>query len=235
HAVGAWPSLLGFPIPDSGIVQASDGLHALPAIAQADWSIWLIGCVVAWGLLPRLIAGLLCLAVARRRLRRLTIDPGLPGWLELRERLMPRHRPAGIDAPAPTPDSVNARAAPRAGPGTGPMALLGMELAPDTPWPPPGTPSDVRDLGVCDSRSDRRRVVQDIQPPPERLLVVYDARQTPDRGTRAWLAELRQICPHTDALLLNRPAREAMWREAFDAQGIALVPSLADWARRDTP
>src|SRR5690606_23086994 len=141
----------------------------------------------------------------------LAIDPGLPGWLELRERLMPRHRPAGIDGPAPGPDPADPATALPAQPVAGTQALLGMELAPGTPWPPVGTPAGVSDLGICDSRSDRQRVVQQVQPPPARLLIVYDARQTPDRGTRAWLAELRQLCPHIDALLLNRPAREAMW------------------------
>lgn len=235
HALGTLPSWLGFPIPDAGTIEASDGLHRLPPAAQADWSAWLIGCVLTWGLAPRIVAGLFCLFTTGRRLRALSIDPSLPGWLELRERLMPRHRPAGIDAPAPGP----AQPAPYASPATPLTAnawvLLGMELGPDTAWPPADTPPEVLDLGICDSRADRQRIVQQMQPPPERLLLVYDARQTPDRGTRAWLAELQQLCPQIDALLLNRPAREAIWRDVFAGQGISLITSLANWIRHETP
>lgn len=235
NALGTLPSWLGFPIPDAGIIQSSNGLHRLPAAAQADWSAWLIGCVLVWGLAPRLVAGLLCLIIARRRLRNLSVDPSLPGWLELRERLMPRHRPAGIDAPAPGPAQPVAYTSPAASLTANAWVILGMELGPDTAWPPADTPSEVLDLGICDSRADRQRIVQQIQPPPERLLLVYDARQTPDRGTRAWLAELQQLCPQIDALLLNRPAREAIWRDILAGQGIPLITSLTDWVRHDTP
>lgn len=235
HALGTLPSWLGFPIPDTGTIVASDGLHRLPTTAQADWSAWLIGCVLVWGLAPRIIAGLTCLLAARRRLHHIPIDPKLPGWLELRERLMPRHRGVGIDAPAPGPaqpvsysPSVKLLTA-------NASVLLGMELGPDTLWPPEDLPSDILDLGICDSRADRQRIVQQLQPPPRRLLLIYDARQTPDRGTRAWLAELQHLCPRIDALLLNRPAREAIWQDILIGQGIPLIPSLTDWIRDDTP
>lgn len=235
HALGTVPSWLGFPIPDAGAIAASDGLHHLPTAAQADWSAWLIGCVLVWGLAPRMVAGLICLFTARRRLRHMPIDPSLPGWLELRERLMPRHRGVGIDAPAPGPAQPVSYTPPMASLTAEASVLLGMELGPDTAWPPDELPSEVQDLGICDSRADRQRIVQQIQPPPRRLLLVYDARQTPDRGTRAWLAELQQLCPQIDVLLLNRPAREAIWQDILKGQGIPLITSLADWVRHDTP
>lgn len=235
HILGALPSWLGFPIPDPGTITASDGLHRLPVAAQADWSAWLIGCVLIWGLTPRVVAGLLCLLTARRRLRRPAIDTNLPGWMELHERLIPRLRSIGIDAPAPNPAQPVPYTPPAESSTTSTSMLLGMELGPDTVWPLEGIPSDVHDLGICDSRSDRQRIVQQIQPPPARLLLVYDARQTPDRGTRAWLAELQQLCPRIDVLLLNRPAREAIWQDILAGQGIPLITSLKDWVRYDTP
>lgn len=231
HALGAIPSWLGFPIPDAGAIVASDGLHRLPAAAQADWSAWLIGCVLVWGLVPRIVAGSVCLFTARRRLRHIPIDPSLPGWLELRERLMPRHRGVGIDAPAPGPAQPVPYTPPMAALTANASVLLGMELGPETTWPPEGASPDILNLGICDSRSDRQRIVQQLQPPPSRLLLVYDARQTPDRGTRAWLAELQQLCPRIDVLLLNRPAREAIWQDILAGQGIPLITSLTDWVR----
>ncbi|MER1966669.1 DUF2868 domain-containing protein [Castellaniella sp. GW247-6E4] len=230
HALGALPAWLGFSVPDGAVIVHSDGLHDLSAAAQAQWSSWLIGCVLAWGLLPRLVAGLASLLAARRRLRALDIDPGLPGWLELRDRLMPRHRTLGIDAPAPGPATRGPWTGPSPTALTGAHAVLGFELGPTTDWPPAGLPAWAHDMGLCDSREDRRRIVDQLRRPPQRLLLACDARQTPDRGTRAWLAELQRLCPHIDVLLLHGPGRTAIWREALDAQGIAITPSLAHWA-----
>ena len=235
HALGAVPAQLGFPIPDSAVIARSDGLHILPAAAQAQWSAWLIGCVVVWGLLPRLIAGLASVWVARRRLRSLRIDPGLPGWLELRERLMPRHQALGIDAPAPGPAAGAPWSRPAPAAFAGALAILGFELGAQAEWPPATLPNGVRDMGLCDSRGDRRRILDQLRQPPRRLLLVCDARQTPDRGTRAWLAELQGLCPRIDMLLLHRPGREAIWHAALDAQGIAATPSIAHWADADPP
>jgi hypothetical protein len=235
HGLGVLPSWLGFPLPDAGIISGGGELFRPPGAVQAEWSAWLIGCVLVWGFAPRLLAGVCCLLIARRRVRDMSVDAGLPGWLELRERLSLRHRPAGIDAPAPEPPPPVPHTPPPQRSTQRAWMLLGMELGPDTPWPPSDTPAQVLDLGVCDSRADRRRVVQQMQPPPRGLLLVYDARQTPDRGTRAWIAELQQLCPRIDAMLLHRPAREAIWREVFGAQGVPLVSSLADWFRHDTP
>uniref|UniRef100_UPI00333E5C7B DUF2868 domain-containing protein n=1 Tax=Castellaniella defragrans TaxID=75697 RepID=UPI00333E5C7B len=230
QTLGAWPARLGFAIPDSAVIARSDGLHILPATAQAQWSSWLIGCVLVWGLLPRLIAGIASLWAARRRLRVLRIDPALPGWLELRDRLMPRHQSLGIDAPAPDPAGRMPWTVPSAASPAGDQAILGFELGSQAAWPPDTLPAGVRDMGLCDSRGDRRRILDQLRQPPRRLLLACDARQTPDRGTRAWLAQLQSLCPRIDVLLLHRPGREAIWREILNAQGLQTTPSIAHWA-----
>lgn len=60
QAIGWLPGLAGFPLPDAATVLASDGVQTLPATAQVQWSLWLIGVVVVYGVLPRLAAALLC-------------------------------------------------------------------------------------------------------------------------------------------------------------------------------
>ncbi len=235
HALGALPARLGFSIPESAVIARSDGLHSLPAAAQAEWSSWLIGCVLVWGLLPRLAAGLASLVAARRRLRALAVDPGLPGWLELRDRLMPRHQALGIDAPAPGPATRVPWTEPAPASLAGAHAVLGFELGSGADWPPAPLPAGVLDLGLCDSRDDRRRILDRLRHPPRRLLLACDARQTPDRGTRAWLAELQGLCPRIDVLLLHGPGRAALWREVLDAQGIPVTPSIAQWADTRPP
>src|SRR5690606_4828228 len=80
--LGWLPAKLGFPVPSDDIIRASDGLQVLPAYAQAAWSGWLIGCVIVYGLLPRLIALAVSIYIGRRRLSTLTIDSSLPGYAE---------------------------------------------------------------------------------------------------------------------------------------------------------
>src|SRR5690606_1218953 len=54
QALGWLPARLGFAIPSEATIRLSDGLNTLPQEAQALWSSWLIGCVIVYGLIPRL-------------------------------------------------------------------------------------------------------------------------------------------------------------------------------------
>ncbi len=229
RALGFLPGLLGFPAPDDVQIAASLGPRPRAAGVQADWSLWLIGCVVAWGLLPRLLALAACVLHLRRRLAGLAVDPGLPGWLDLRERLMPTHASLGIDRPAPAPGGA-AGPVPTAAAVGGRAAVLAYELGPDLAWPPDGLPAGVADLGRCDSREDRARIRALLGTPPAHLLFVCDARLTPDRGAAAWLDELRRSCPDLRALCLGgSPQRLQAWHDILSQQAVPRIPSLNGW------
>ena len=229
RALGHLPALLGFPAPGDVQVAASLGPQPLAAGVQADWSWWLIGCIVAWGLLPRLLALSACVLHLRHRLARLRVDPGLPGWLDLRERLLPTHASLGIDRPAPAPGGAAAPVAPAVAIG-GRAAVLAYELGPDMAWPPDGLPAGEADLGRCDSREDRARIRALLGAPPAHLLFVCDARLTPDRGAAAWLDELRRSCPDLRALCLGgSPQRLQAWQDILSRQAVSRIPSLNGW------
>src|SRR5690606_32505258 len=203
--LGSVPGLLGFEAPSDALIAASLGPQPLAAGVQAEWSLWLIGCVLVWGLLPRLLALAACILHLRRRLARLTVHPGLPGWLDLRERLLPTHATLGIDRPAPAIDGAIGPAAPVAAAG-GRAAVLAYELGHGLDWPPAQLPDDVVDFGRCDSREDRARIRALLRTPPAHLLFVCDARLTPDRtrpfpGFPAWTAgsNTSEVSPMTDA------------------------------------
>src|SRR3546814_20284913 len=68
--------------------------------------------------------------------------------------------------------------------------MAGVELPSDLPWPPVPADDPVVDLGVIDSRAQRQAVLEQLQQnPPSRILIVCDARQTPDRGAFALITE----------------------------------------------
>ncbi|MFA5520831.1 MAG: DUF2868 domain-containing protein [Castellaniella sp.] len=223
QTLGWLPGKLGFAIPPAELIRMSDGLHPLPDSAHALWSAWLLGCLVCYGLLPRTLVLILSVLRTRRGLRRMQVDMGLPGLSELRERLQAPSRPGGIDSPASPPSTSTPAAAEPHMPDDAP-AIVGLELAADTPWPPGTLAPGLRDLGMVDSRAQREQLLLHLEArPPARLLLVCDGRQTPDRGTIAWLGELAHLAPYVHLTLLGgdaRPERAQAWQRATARAGL---------------
>lgn len=236
QAVGWLPAQLGFPLPDAAVVRASDGAQVLPADAQVQWSVWLIGVLVVYGIVPRLLAGTLCAAAALRALRRLRIDPALPGFAALRDRLEPPALSSGIDRPVDPLHEPRVRAAPPPALDGRPV-ILGLELPQDLQWPPADVPAAVQQAGNLDTREERNRVLDALaNTAATRLLIACDARQTPDRGTLSLIAELAAHAAQTRVWLIppaaQAPAasRAPLWRERLLALGLpaqAVVQSPA--------
>ncbi|CAB3917834.1 DUF2868 domain-containing protein [Achromobacter ruhlandii] len=223
HAMGWLPAQLGFPLPDAAMVRASDGSQDLAADAQVQWSLWLIGVLVTYGILPRLAAWLACMAAARRALRAIAIDPTLAGHAALRDRLDPPAQSTGIDRPVdPLHQPRVASSAPQ-GLGGQPV-LLGLELPADLSWPPPDLPASVRMAGTLDTREQRNQLLDALsRAAASRLVIACDARQTPDRGTLALIAELAAHAALTRVWLLapaGADTREPLWRERLAALGM---------------
>lgn len=198
QALGRIPASVGFKIPAESVIRLSDGLHSLPAEVQALWSSWLIGCVVVYGILPRLFAFLICLLLTRQGMARASLlDTSLPGYAGLYARLMPASERLAPDGPAGTErmQSISRGTMPIP---TGAPAIVGIELAPDAIWPPKGLPSTLHNLGIVDTRAQRHAVLDQLHATPvPRLLVICDALQTPDRGTLTYITELASYADHT--------------------------------------
>ncbi|CAB3689329.1 MAG: DUF2868 domain-containing protein [Achromobacter pulmonis] len=223
QVIGWLPSQLGFPLPDPAMVRASDGTRPLAADAQVQWSLWLIGVFVTYGILPRLLAWLACIAATRRALRGLAIDPALAGHAALRDRLEPPAQSTGIDRPVDPLHQPRVATAVPAGLGGQPV-LLGLELPADLDWPPATLAASIRQAGNLDTREQRNRLLDALaQAAASRLLVACDARQTPDRGTLALIAELAAHANQTRVWLLapaGAETREPQWRQRLAALGL---------------
>lgn len=209
QGLGALPSLLGFALPDVNLIQRSDGLQPLSAVEQRLWSSWVLGCLVTYGLLPRLLALLFCLTRLGVGLRHWQVDTSMPGFAEQRDRLMPNVERVGIDAHAPS-DRVETIQAARVLPDiNAPTLVVGIELADSLSWPPIGLPSAWQDAGVVDTRLQRQQLLQRLQAQQAaHLVLVCDAQQTPDRGVIAWLSELRAYGKHCSVVLYSREASD---------------------------
>ncbi|MBV4539045.1 DUF2868 domain-containing protein [Pseudomonas urmiensis] len=225
HALGALPSLLGFAVPDEAMIRASgDTLPALDLARQA-WASWLLGVVLVYGLLPRLLLALLCLWRWRQGRERLTLDLSLPGYAQLRDALMPRSERLGVQDAAPD-------ALPHFQPGqlesdASGALLVGLELDDQRPWPPKLAPG-VTNAGILDSRESRNKLLEQLSRfPPARLAIACDPRRSPDRGSLALLAELARNAGATRIWLLQALPGQALdaarlgdWHEALDRLGL---------------
>lgn len=220
QTLGVLPGYFGFPTPDADLVRASDGRIDLPAIAQTQWSLWLLGIVTIYGLLVRVVACAACTLYVRRALARVRLNPDLTGYAELRDRLMPPEQALGIDRPS---DAVHEPHLPSQRPlvTDGRTLIAALELPADHPWPPStlfATPVEARidtdtnayvDAGRLDTGEQRRALLDALAArPAAKLLLVCDAHQTPDRGTLGLIADLARYTGHL-GIWLSDHVREA--------------------------
>ena len=234
QALGSLPAVLGFPEPSAEIIRSSSGQQELPESAHAAWSLWLIGVVFVYGLLPRIAALLLSYFVVRARLRGLAVDTSLPGVAELRTRLMPASENTGVDSPAPDHQTAKMLHAQTVQAGQAINGILGLELPDELIWQASSLPAGLDNLGVIDTREQRRQVLDMLRrQPARRLLVCCDARQTPDRGSLAMLTELAGLSMEMAVALLPEgptAARWEQWQQQLKRAGFApedILPGLS--------
>ncbi|MGN8274630.1 DUF2868 domain-containing protein [Pseudomonas sp. SMN5] len=207
RTLGALPALLGFSVPSMDMIRASgDGALNLESARQA-WAAWLVGVLLVYGVLPRLCLALLCLWRWRRGRALLRLDLNLPGYAQLRERLMPSSERLGVNDTAP---AQLHQVEPAIGALQSDGALLVAIELDDRPWPPK-LPDTVKNAGILDSRESRNKLLEQLSRfPPARLAIACDPRRSPDRGSLALIAELARSASATRVWLLQAPPGEAL-------------------------
>ena len=220
HALGYLPSLLGFNVPTVEMIRASgDGALDIESARQA-WATWLVGVLVVYGVLPRLLLTLLCFWRWNSGKTALRLDLNLPGYAQLRERLMPTSERLGVNDPEPAQlHRVESSVGELASEGA---LLVAIELDEQRPWPP-ALPKNVSNAGILDSRESRHKLLEQLSRfPPARLAIACDPRRSPDRGSLALIAELARNVGETRVWLLQAPPGEALDAERLGDWHIAL-------------
>jgi hypothetical protein len=208
QALGYLPALLGFNVPTEEMIRASgDGALDIESARQA-WATWLVGVLVVYGVLPRLLLALLCLWRWNSGKAALRLDLNLPGYAQLRERLMPTSERLGVNDPEPAQlHRVESNVGELASEGA---LLVAIELDEQRPWPP-ALPKNVSNAGILDSRESRHKLLEQLSRfPPARLAIACDPRRSPDRGSLALIAELARNAGATRIWLLQAPPGEAL-------------------------
>lgn len=242
EALGRLPGWLGFPVPDAQTVLAP---HAAAA-GQRAWALWLTGCVLVYGLLPRLFFAGLCAAVWRARRRALQPDWSAPYYARLAARLAALQPPVVTDR---DPGRATHAAVQGLAPGatTDALVVIGFELPGESPWPPEplaahttqatDTAPSVQCLRIDGSAAQRRDALDLLaRQRPARVLIVCHGPSSPDRGTERFV---REVQAHSGACRLaligidagigaGSPTVPARWRDWLRDAGLAALPLEAD-------
>jgi len=220
QALGALPALLGFNVPTVDMIRASGDTALNIESARQAWATWLVGVLVVYGVLPRLLLALFCLWRWNSGKAALRLDLNLPGYAQLRERLMPTSERLGITDPEPAQlHRVESAVGELASDGA---LLVAIELDDQHPWPP-ALPKNVSNAGILDSRESRNKLLEQLSRfPPARLAIACDPRRSPDRGSLALIAELARNAAATRVWLLQAPPGQALDAERLGDWHVAL-------------
>lgn len=208
RTLGTLPALLGFNVPTVEMIRASGDTALNIESARQAWATWLVGVLMVYGVLPRLLLALFCLWRWKRGRATLRLDLNLPGYAHLREQLMPTSERLGISDAAPEQlHQVQSAASDLQSDGA---LLVAIELDDQRPWPPQ-LPKNVSNAGILDSRESRHKLLEQLSRfPPARLAIACDPRRSPDRGSLALIAELARNASATRVWLLQAPPGEAL-------------------------
>ncbi|MBV4472999.1 DUF2868 domain-containing protein [Pseudomonas botevensis] len=220
QALGALPALLGFNVPTEAMIRASGDSALNIESARQAWATWLVGVLVVYGVLPRLLLALLCFWRWNSGKAALRLDLNLPGYAQLRERLMPTSERLGINDAAPEQlHRVESGVSELTSEGA---LLVAIELDDQRPWPPT-LAKNVSDAGILDSRESRHKLLEQLSSfPPARLAIACDPRRSPDRGSLALIAELARNAAATRVWLLQAPPGQALDAERLGDWHVAL-------------
>lgn len=227
QTLGTLPALLGFAVPDETMIRASGDTALVVESGRQAWAAWLVGVLLVYGIVPRMILALICLARWRVGRAALGLDLTLPGYSQLRERLMPSSERLGVSDAAPEqlhqvlPDS--------AAQNSDGALLVAIELDDQQPWPPQ-LPDTVVNAGILDSRESRLKLLDQLTRfPPARLVIACDPRRSPDRGSLALIAELARCAGTTRVWLLPAPVGQHLDRERVSDWHVALDQLELTW------
>lgn len=219
QVLGALPHVLGFPIPSEELVRQSGDMAVMTDTARQTWATWLVGVLVVYGILPRLVLFILCSGFWRYGYKRLSLDLTLPSYSLLKSRLLPDTEIIGVTDAVPShwsePTATTATWSEHG------AVIVGIELEPNYPWPPATLSEHIVNAGLIETREQRKQILDQLTiNPVAKLLIVCDPRRSVDRGTLALITELAHCAAETRVCLLEEPDTDVQrltdWQQTLD-------------------
>ncbi|MCH8823481.1 MAG: DUF2868 domain-containing protein [Planctomycetes bacterium] len=236
-SLSALPNAVGFSTPSQQQIENSQWPISIEQSQETRhaWSQLLIGCIVVYGLAPRLILMGLCLQRRSASRKRWRLDTTHSGYLRLKPLLMPQSTSLGIvDADNDkVEDSTTKIAEPSQENETfpkGPPVIIGLEIQePKTAWPPPLSDVSFIDLGFVDTSDDRHQFfnsLSSLQAQPGIIIIACALTTTPDRGIAVFISKVQSSANCPVGLLLTGGD---YLRKRSDAQ--QMQDRIEDWRK----
>ena len=223
HALAWLPAQLGIPTPSPSIIAAARNHYHSEHAAQ--WGILLLASILCYGIIPRLIAWLICWQHSRRY--RPTLNLAQPYYQNIIQQwqwqIIDDASDYQPDRPAIAPAKIPLNS-------TGEHWAILLE-APDAPdnWHSHILGQDWANKGSINERAELARLINELATQPVQLLIGIRAQQTPDRGIIRQIAQLAQAAQHNIIIQLlpsnpqsPTPAeqeRRALWHKALQENG----------------
>lgn len=222
------PSVVGFAVPsDEMIAAALGGAEAMQSDAtRRAWASCLSGGLLVYAIIPRALVLLWSLLRFRLAYSTMRLDVKLPGFLELFAQTSASSQV--VDA-APQALRAMQLKSPADVPGES-LALVALELGAPLSWPPQGiqdSPNILLFDEIVETGAQQRAVLQVLQASPaRRILIVCDARLSPDRGSLQWLIALSEFSGALAVcVLIPNPQfsdeRREVWARSLENIGLA--------------
>jgi len=205
------PQWFGFAVPDHDIVRASHSISQQNAeLSRRLWSGWLLGCIIIYGVLPRVLLALLS-GLILKRYSHLEPDLSSPYYSAVLSRIpssdlqtdgtppLESILKTGLDRNNNENDPWNSE-----------HLLIAIELDPTDEWPPAGIGAALSFAIPVDSKTSRQQtLLNTANARPHNLVVTCDARHSPDRGTLRLIADLSAYSKRTLLWLRHSQATHA--------------------------
>ncbi|MGI9294108.1 MAG: DUF2868 domain-containing protein [Pseudomonadales bacterium] len=221
EALNAPLQALGFSTPSAEQVEHTriGAQHSLTAAHRSSWAQFLLGALLVFGIVPRLL--LWCWAMLMRAVsrRRFALDYYLPYYISLRQQLLPL---AGhgeiVDADSAPPGIAEAPVINSSAHTVPPEAhWVAVELGDDISWPPKSIGDGV-DLGQVSDRESLARVLQSLENGARpAIAVAVTAARPPDRGVQRTIANLLSTGVQPWLVLLQNREHDAVSNTRLEA------------------
>ena len=211
-----WPGQwLGFALPDAELIRASGEQLLSDELSRRTWASWLMGVLVIYGLLPRLLLAAFFQWRWQRGKQRLQLDENSADWAYLHARLQPAVQSSQIVDPAPQQmpqpasaitSSIHSHA-----------LLAGLELEEPLQWPI-DVPASLQQLGNLDGYAAQQALLEQLAAQHgQALILACDSRRSPDRGSLHFISELARSSSLQVWLLHAEqdPLRLSGWQQAL--------------------
>jgi hypothetical protein len=238
QAIGSLPSKLGLTMPTTDIIEASGHVAIDEPSARLAWANWLVGAVIVFGLLPRLLGVVVSALMLHRHHRQVHIKADDAYAIAVRHKLERLACKSDVDGPPGANDTWPQMSgiAPDDARSDAAVVALETRLGEDLHGQ---IGLDAKVAPAVDDRRSRQHAEQRLSEwRPQRLLIVVDARQTPDRGLIRTILTLGKLAVQTKVFLLHADhsrARIDSWRQRLDAIGLTCNDphDLLSWLRKD--